>query len=575
MRGQRPLYERIQDWIFALDIGWGANFFRIGLFGMLVGVVIVLYAGTQFFGLREKQAMDMGQLGRNLAMGRGYVTGVVRPLDLYYLNAAGKPTLGAGQVRIPELWTPPGYPVMLGLVFRVMGLGRAAVPATTTKQDRVMMMAGWLFFVTGMVMTYLVSRALFDQQAAVLAVFLYLFCDPLLDDAVSGVPTCFLATLLLLATYALLKADRGEREGRPVWRVNLALAVCVAALGWGTLTNYAMWVLMVPLLVYVGTVFRKRRWRRLGLCVGVFGLVLLPWVVRNQVVSRTWFGLSRYGLLEEAGSDRYRVHEGQFQRAYSVESPWKLRLLVSKSVVNAERLYETTVKGIGGGYVMMFFVASLLHRWREDETLRVRRWWWWGLVGCGLWLCVAGPGERSLMTVFAPLMLIYGAAFFVVMFERLQFRTRLLRVAMVVLFVMVNSVPLVLTVLPPRKTMPYPPYSRGTGADLGRMFREDELLASDIPWAVAWYADRATLWMPGRREDFIEINDRVHMVSGVYLTQATLQRHRVLDEWSGREQFVLRLYQPPAPAGFPLRVYQTMTPDGEQVLLTNRERSGS
>jgi hypothetical protein len=107
---------------------------------------------------------------------------------------------------------------------------------------------------------------------------------------------------------------------------------------------------------------------------------------------------------------------------------------------------------------------------------------------------------------------------------------------------------------------------------LSQLFREDELVASDIPWAVAWYSDRSALWVPVREGDFIEINDRVRIVSGMYLTQATLQRHTVLEEWLGHEQFLLRLFQPAPPPGFPLQVYRTVTPDGEQVLLSNRPR---
>lgn len=35
LQQQRPLYERIQDWIFAWDIGMGVQFFRIGIFRSL------------------------------------------------------------------------------------------------------------------------------------------------------------------------------------------------------------------------------------------------------------------------------------------------------------------------------------------------------------------------------------------------------------------------------------------------------------------------------------------------------------------------------------------------------------
>ena len=36
---------------------------------------------------------------------------------------------------------------------------------------------------------------------------------------------------------------------------------------------------------------------------------------------------------------------------------------------------------------------------------------------------------------------------------------------------------------------------------------EKEIIASDRPWAVAWYADRKSLWLPMTVKDFLELND--------------------------------------------------------------------
>ena len=106
-RPNRPLFERLQDLVFKFDTGFGVQWFRLGLFLLVVMLVILLYTGTQFYGLRNRETMDLGQLGRNLAMGRGYVTKNIRPLDLAYLGAIGKPSLSKGREVIPELWAPP------------------------------------------------------------------------------------------------------------------------------------------------------------------------------------------------------------------------------------------------------------------------------------------------------------------------------------------------------------------------------------------------------------------------------------------------------------------------------------
>lgn len=572
LQRQRPLYERIQDWILAWDIGTGVQVFRMGMFGLIMVGVILLYTGTQFYGLRDPEAMNAGQLARNLALGRGYVTRLIRPLDLFYLGASGRPTLSAQRMWLPELWTPPGYALALAVPLRLVGAQTDHSNLAALRADRVVMLTGWFFFVTGLVMMYLLARELFDRRVAALSAFLYLFSQALLDHAVSGLASGYVATLLLIAAFALLKADRWAKAERSDFSVNAMLMLGAAAVGLAALTQYALCLVMLPLLVYAGALAGERRWWRVLLCAAMFAVVVSPWMARNRLACGKWFGLAHYGLLEETGHGRFRRPRGYDQRAYTLESPWNWHTLAIKTLRNGRELYERTLKETGSNYLIAFFLVSLVHRWRDDEALRLRRWLFWAGLLCAGWLSVAGLPSRNFFTCFIPLITVYAAAFFYVLFERLQFRKRYLRTGMVVLFLLVNMIPTVLAVLPPRETLPYPPYNAGVGAELGRMFREDELLASDIPWAVAWYADRSTLWMPQRERDFIEINDRVRLISGVYLTQETLERRKVLEEWLGQEHFVLRLFQPPPPEGFPLRVYRAMTPDGEQVLLSNRPR---
>jgi hypothetical protein len=192
-------------------------------------------------------------------------------------------------------------------------------------------------------------------------------------------------------------------------------------------------------------------------------------------------------------------------------------------------------------------------------------------MGCAAWLSVGGPPRWNFLTMFAPLVIVYGAAFFYVMFERLQFRTRVMRYGMIGLFTGLNVVPFVLAILPPVTTDPYPPYHSGVIGVLGKAFNENEVLCSDIPWAVAWYGDRTTIWKPFDRKDYLAINDNIRVISGVYLTQATLEQQDVLEMLSGYQQEWLLMFQRPDP-NLPLRITRPMTRDGEQVLITDRAR---
>ena len=64
----------------------------------------------------------------------------------------------------------------------------------------------------------------------------------------------------------------------------------------------------------------------------------------------------------------------------------------------------------------------------------------------------------------------------------------------------------------------------------------DEIVASDMPWAVAWYADRKSVWIPDTPETLFQINDYKELGGAVpaHLSHSH-QRHREypggLDQW--------------------------------------------
>jgi hypothetical protein len=108
-------------------------------------------------------------------------------------------------------------------------------------------------------------------------------------------------------------------------------------------------------------------------------------------------------------------------------------------------------------------------------------------------------------------------------------------------------------------------------AAMGKTFREEELITTDIPWAVAWYADRSALLMPVDEKSWLYVNDEIHGLAGIYLTQQTHLDMRLIDVVVGYQQFWLNLYQRPNPA-LPLKSLAPLLSRGEQVLLSDRPR---
>ncbi len=107
--------------------------------------------------------------------------------------------------------------------------------------------------------------------------------------------------------------------------------------------------------------------------------------------------------------------------------------------------------------------------------------------------------------------------------------------------------------------------------------RPDELMMSDIPWAVAWYGDRQCVWNTlNSKAEFFQLNDYVQPVRALYLTLNTLDGRLFSDCLQGGadswENFALKIavFQQ-IPQGFTLRYFpQQSLQTG--FFLTDRQR---
>ncbi len=374
----------------------------------------------------------------------------------------------------------------------------------------------------------------------------------------------------------MIKAEKWQAEERSGWWTGGALVVGSLAIAVGTLTDYAFGATLLPLLLYVGISFPAQWKRWVALCLAVFLFACLPWAARNMKVARRPFGLGYLLLWEGTGSGQEKeIRAGDLQRTFAMENVrLRPRTVIRQAFLNIEVLYQTTLKDVGANYLIMFFLVSLMHRWRNPTVYRLRRFVFWSLLFSLGWLSVTGPPDRNFLMVFLPVIIVYGTAFFYVMFERLQFRTRLLRYGMIGGFAVLNCIVFVYKILPPRTTVPYPPYMGTLTSAIGGYFSPEVLLASDLPWALAWYGDRGTLYMPRTEEEYMFLNLNLRFITAIYLTQATLDRIDMGDlarsliqkeplPWM--QTFPLQM----PPASFPLRSIQPLpVPDQKQYLIT-------
>jgi hypothetical protein len=90
--------------------------------------------------------------------------------------------------------------------------------------------------------------------------------------------------------------------------------------------------------------------------------------------------------------------------------------------------------------------------------------------------------------------------------------------------VVISCQTLIANLLPPKSSpVSYPPYYPPEIQKISGWMQPNELIMSDIPWAVAWYGDHQCVWNTVNSQyEFFQFNDYVKQVRALYLTLDTL-----------------------------------------------------
>ena len=599
----------IQDIIHQIEVGSSYRYVRIGLIVLLVGLFMFLYDWRAFRNMATQEAMDSAQVARNLSQGKGFTTLCVRPLSIFLVKRHNEQrglTTDAAQLRgmHPDLANPPVYPVLLAGLMKVLPFqfnipGVAAGisgPAAfiRSQPDFLIALFNQAVFLALVGVVFFVARRLFDSPVAWLSA-LVLFCSELFwRFSVSGLSTLLLMLIFtgLMAVLMLLEAETRTPTRGPSAILLLAAAVGVVV-GVGGLTRYAFVWVIVPVVFFIANFCGPRRGILAVIALVSFTLVMTPWVVRNIVVCGLPFGTAGFAPLE--GTFLYP----EFRLQRSLEPDFSHVILVPfwiKLMGNLRAIVQNDLPRLGGTWVSAFLLPGLLVRFVKPSTTRIR----YFLLACLPVLCVVQAlghtqlseespdiNAENLLVLLAPMGLVYGVSLFFLLLDQVDIPALVFRYIIMVAFVIVVSFPLILVFLPPKtKPVVYPPYLPVAIQTVSGLMKENELIMSDIPWAVAWYGQRQAVWLtlhavPDRKdsalhEDFFAINDYQKPINALYLTPMTMDS-RFLSQWIQAGEFswgsfilqtVLLKEEPPS---FPLR----KAPPGwlpYQLLLTDWER---
>ncbi|MGA7882904.1 MAG: hypothetical protein WCC08_08670 [Terrimicrobiaceae bacterium] len=116
---------------------------------------------------------------------------------------------------------------------------------------------------------------------------------------------------------------------------------------------------------------------------------------------------------------------------------------------------------------------------------------------------------------------------------------------------------------------------RGIGA-VAAWFKEDEMICSDMPWAIALYAQRSSLLLPVSIRAFNAIHDyqrTVQPIRGLYLTPVTGAQPLFSGIYAGAyKDWAPLITRPPQVRGFPFTAFVPLPIDRQCIIFSDRPR---
>jgi hypothetical protein len=586
------ILERIQTLIHKLEVDAGARRLNYLATAVAVAALAVWYDTHCYRGFSAPEAMDMAQVARNVSEGKGFTTECVRPFSIYLLQKhnhavnAGRPpgTNAVDYAEIygphPDLANPPVYPALLAGLFKVTspdwkldlkdtfwgGGGRFQ----RYKPEFMIAVLNQLLMVAAVWLTFMVARLIFDATLAWLAALLMFGSDLLWKFSISGLPTLLLLVIFLGVVWCLVSFEVEGAAEHPDPRRRFRMALLAGFLaGLGMLTQYSFGWVIVPVVVYLAIFGGARRAVLAVAALMICALTVSPWIARNLAVSGTFLGTAGYAVAEGTiGFPGSRLMQSLHPDMANVY--WVLPYLV-KLQYNLRSLLQNNVPTLGGGWIGILFLAGLLLGLRNVVTRRLR---YFTMMCLGVFLVVTALGQTAmgqlssdtnpdnLLVLLMPLVAIFGLAFFLTLLNQMDLPSLAMRFLVTGVVVVFACQQLLITLLPPKTSLvAWPPYNPPDIQVLSGWLQPDELVMSDLPWAVAWYGDRKCTWTTlNSQYEFVELNDFVRPVNALYLSINTIDVKMVtdcaqggVDNWSAFA-FNVRAYHT-LPNLFPLRQF--------------------
>lgn len=515
-----------------------SKFFKKAIFFTLLIGIFSLYHLFTFKGLTSSTGIDQAQVAREVARGNRLTTQFIRPIAIQQTLENKKPL---HLEHFPETYHAPLNILVYAGVLKLVGADdpenyKMDINDTVYMVDTFIAITCALFFLLAIGINYALIAKIFDAKIAGTVAVIMLLSDFLWKLSQTGLPQMLMLTLFSAAMYLAWRAvEAQEAEKKP-----LLPALCSGF--FFALLALTHWI---TLWIFIGYVFfaifyfKPRGVIALSL-IGIMVLFLAGPLIYYQAQSGSPLGTAFHAIHGGSGN-------GEIQSLRGLENKGLNMKGFILQIAHTTLIQISSIsKYLGGLLLAPAFFLSLAYPFQRS-SISVFRWnimvmWVFASMGMAIYGVsenVANPNQLHIL--FAPLMTGYGIAMLCIIWARcpLSQSPGFIRDLHLFVVIAIAAAPLLLYIR--QVTRPQPPnasvngiYANSLNGALNSFTDKDDMICSDQPWAVAWYADRHAIWTPRTIQDLEAIEaiaEPTSPVQGLHFSSLSYRGKDIRSTW--------------------------------------------
>lgn len=494
---------------------------RRSLFLVALSILTLGNLFSLFSGLSSPHAMDQAQIGREIARGNGFSTQFIRPIS--YAQTEKKAQHIVSLKLFPDTYHSPLNPLVNAAILKLIQADKADSWKMEPNQmifplDRVIASISTVFFLLSIGMSFLLISRVFDTKIAGVCAVIMLFNEAFWKYALSGLPQMLMLMLFTSGIYFVFRAIEETQNEKKALTQTILAAVCFTLLA---LTHWMTVWIAIGYILFASFSFKPKGFAGLS----ILALLIIPasyCILRNYHITGQPFGTAYYTLYNGLGSGS----ETSILRNLDLSGASLVDNIFSNIIRNTLTQSSNIITFFAGIFIAPLFFITLLHPFKHTAISSFR----WALlcmwITTALGLAIFGISTNpldpnQLHLLFAPIMTAYGIAFISILWSRIPVVTLTpsLKNAHLFALTFICAAPLAISLQQqirqgiqisaiggiPHWPPYYAPALHNDSNGLKAWTKPNQIVMSDQPWAVAWYADRTSIWLPPTQKAFLQL----------------------------------------------------------------------